>query len=416
MSDARLDLLFVSLFPPSPATFGAQRRIEGLQSALGRRHRVTGVSLISPEYDAAAAERAMRAYCAHVELVPTRPASGLERRLVQLRSLVSSHSFERLNFTVPALATALDRLLRERAYDAVTIEAPFLSHYRFRQAPPGAPAPRLLIDEHNIEHDLARQSGEAAREPLRRLHYSVNWRKMMREEVAAWRHADGVIFTSATDADRARELHPGLRAEVVPNAVDVEHFRPNPDLPRPDGRTVVFFGTLAYFPNQDGMLWFLREIWPLLERSHPQARLKVIGPNPTADVLARRGPRIEVTGLVDDLRPHLAEAAVAIVPLRVGGGTRLKILEAMAMGKAVVSTTLGAEGIAHRPGENILLADSPADFAAAVGRVLDDPSLAARLGAAGRDLVASTYSWDAAGATLETFLHRLRDGGRPASG
>jgi glycosyltransferase involved in cell wall biosynthesis len=133
-------------------------------------------------------------------------------------------------------------------------------------------------------------------------------------------------------------------------------------------------------------------------------------------VLARRGPRIEVTGLVDDLRPHLAEAAVAIVPLRVGGGTRLKILEAMAMGKAVVSTTLGAEGIAHRPGENILLADSPADFAAAVGRVLDDPSLAARLGAAGRDLVASTYSWDAAGATLETFLHRLRDGGRPASG
>jgi glycosyltransferase involved in cell wall biosynthesis len=203
---------------------------------------------------------------------------------------------------------------------------------------------------------------------------------------------------------------------VVPNAVDVEHFRPDPVLPRPDGRTVVFFGTLAYFPNQDGMLWFLREIWPLLERSHPQARLKVIGPNPTADVLARRGPRLEVTGLVDDLRPHLAEAAVAIVPLRVGGGTRLKILEAMAMGKAVVSTTLGAEGIAHRPGENILLADSPADFAAAVGRVLDDPSLAARLGAAGRDLVASTYSWDAAGATLERFLHGLRDGGRPAPG
>jgi glycosyltransferase involved in cell wall biosynthesis len=167
---------------------------------------------------------------------------------------------------------------------------------------------------------------------------------------------------------------------------------------------VLFFGAINYFPNIDGVLFFEREIWPLLAASHPRARLKIVGQYPTPEVLALQGPRVEVAGVVDDLRPHLARAAAVIVPLRMGGGTRFKILEAMAMAKPVVSTAIGAEGIDSAQGRNILLADAPADFAAAVGRVLDDAGLAARMGREGRALVEERYSWDTAAKLLEAFF------------
>jgi glycosyltransferase involved in cell wall biosynthesis len=410
----RLDLLYVTLFPPSPATFGAQRRIEGLMRALSRKHRVTGVSLYGPVYDPEVARKAMAEYCDQVVLVPGRPERGAPKRLLQLRSLFSPHSFEYHQLDVPALQRALDATLRARRYHAVSVEAPFLFHYHYDRAPHGQPRPLVILDEHNIEHDLARQSRDAAEGFLRRLHHGTNWRKVRHEEIVAWKKSDGVAFTSREDAERARAILPRLHAEVVPNAVDVDFFRPRPDLPPADGQTFVFFGTGGYYPNQDGMAWFLREIWPVLEKSHPQAKVKVIGADPSPEVLAARGPRVEATGLVDDLRPHLAGAAAVIVPLRVGGGTRFKILEAMAMGKPVVSTTLGAEGIGAVSEENILLADTPADFARAAGRLLDDAALAAKLAAAGRARVEALYSWEAAAGALERLLLGLLE--RQAAG
>lgn len=407
---AGLDLLFVTPFPPSPPAIGAQRRMEGLMSALSRRHRVACLSGVGPDHDAGVTRRATSAYCDEVVLVPGRRERGLPKRLLQLRALLSRSSFERLHFSAPGLSAALDRLLRRRRFDAVCLEFPFLAHLPLRKAPAGSPPPRIVLDEHNVEHDLARQSRDASDAPLRRLHHSVNWRKIQREELAAWRTADGVAFVSEDDAARARSALPALRAVVVPNGVDVEHFRPGPHLPRPDGRTIVFFGTLDYFPNLDGVRWLLDEIWPLLERSHAGARLKVIGPRPAGEILRRRSPRIEVTGAVDDLRPHLAEAAAIVAPLRVGGGTRLKIVEAMAMGKAIVSTRLGAEGIAAADGRDLLLADEPGPFALAVGRLLDDPALAAALGGAARALAEREYAWSAAGERLERLLLDVVDG------
>ncbi len=406
MSSERLDVLFVSLFPPSPPTFGAQRRIEGLMTALGRRHRVTAVSLVGPELDARVAERAMGRYCDDVVLVPARADRGARKRLVQLRALASSRSFEHHQYRVPGLQRALDEVLRRRRHHLVTIEAPFLSRYRLRQAPPGAPPPRLLLDQHNLEHDLVRRSRDASRGVLRRLHYAVDWRKVRREEIAAWRDADGVAFTSTDDAERARSLFPALRAAVIPNGVDVEHFEPRPDLPV-DADEIVFFGTLNYFPNQDGMAHFLGDIWPRLSASSARARLKVIGSHPTVEVLSHRGPRVEVAGCVEDVRPHLAHAGVVVVPLRVGGGTRFKILEAMAMGKPVVSTTIGAEGIGAVDGRDLLIADGPEAFAAAVRLVIEDADLARRLGAAGRALVERRYSWRAIGVELERLVRAL---------
>jgi len=200
---------------------------------------------------------------------------------------------------------------------------------------------------------------------------------------------------------------PSLRSTVVPNAVDIEEFRPDPGLPASDGQTVMFFGAINYFPNVDGLLYLLREIWPRIEQSHPRARLKIVGQHPTPQILSFQGPRIEVTGKVDDLRPHLSSAAVTVVPLRIGGGTRFKILEAMAMARPVVSTSIGAEGIDARQGQDLLLADTPESFAQAVGRVLDDPRLGAELGRRGRALVEASYSWNAVGGRLEEFFLEL---------
>jgi len=414
MLDSSLRLLSISPFPPSPPSFGAQRRIHGLLSALAHRHHVTALTLVSPETDRAEVERAMRAYCQEVALVTARNGRGLAKRWMQLRALVSSRSFERLTMDLAPFRAELHRLLSSRTFDVVLLEFPFLAADVLADPPPGRPRPIRVLDTHNIEFDLARQQAGSEHGLMRRIHNAANWPKVRREELDAFRRFDGVAFCSELDAARARTLVPSVRATVVPNAVDVETFAPRPGLPRSDGRTVLFFGAINYFPNVDGILFLLKEVWPLLAASHPGCRLKIVGQHPTREILAFQGPRVEVTGRVDDVRPHLASAAVTIVPLRIGGGTRFKILEAMAMSRPVVSTTLGAEGLEARPGENLLLADDAAGLAAAVGRVLDDPALGRALGNAGRRLVEERYSWDAAALGLERFLATLGAGGAVA--
>lgn len=402
-----LRLLYLSQFPPSPPSFGAQRRMQGVMAALARHHEVTAVSLLTPDHDRETVERAMGGYCREVVLVPMAQIDGRRKRLLQLRSLVSPRSFERQAFDVPALRTALRSLLARGTFDAATVEFPFLADQPLDAASPGSLPPLRILDEHNIEFDLARQQARAEHGLLRRLHHTANWPKLRREELTAFRTFDGVTFCSEADQQRAEAEVPGLRSAVVPNAVDVDHFQPRPGDPPPDPDTVLFFGALNYFPNLDGLGAFFRDIWPLLSRSHPRARIKIVGQQPPPDILALRGPRIEVTGRVDDLRPHLASAAVTIAPLRIGGGTRFKILEALAMARPVVSTTLGAEGLEAEKGTHLLLADSPADFAAAVGRVLDTPALGQRLGAQGRKLVEERYSWTFAAQRVERFVESL---------
>ncbi|MGO9829400.1 MAG: glycosyltransferase family 4 protein [Myxococcaceae bacterium] len=404
MSARRLQLLYLSQFPPSPPTYGAQRRIAGLLAALAKSHDVTAVAVISPDLNAAEAERSMRSYCKQVVLVPGRPWAGMGKRLLQVRALLSKRSFEHHFFNLRPLRPLLQRLLSQTAFDVVNVEHPFLAHLPLRQAPPGAPLPVRVLDEHNIEFDLARQQANSEHGLVRRIHNATNWPKIRAEEVEAFQAFDGVTFCSEADEERARTLVPNLRSAVVPNAVDVQYFQPSSALPPSDGRTVLFFGAINYFPNVDGLLYLLRDVWPLVEKRHPEARLKIVGQHPTPEILAFRGPKVEVTGKVEDVRVHLSQAAVTVVPLRVGGGTRFKILEAMAMGRPVVSTSLGAEGISARPGADILLADEPVAFAEAVGRVLETPALAAQLGAAGRALVERHYSWDAAGGRLERFF------------
>jgi glycosyltransferase involved in cell wall biosynthesis len=352
----------------------------------------------------------MQAYCREVVLVPN-PCGreGLPKRLLQLRSLASIQSFERLRVTVPAMQQALDRILRARRFDLVNLEFSFLGHCDLRQAPPGERLPSLVVASHNIDFELARQYASAGSSLARRLYSGANWRKLRREELATYRNADGVYLCSMTDERRLLELVPGARTAVVPNAADVEYYQPRPaDLP-PDGRTVIFFGLLSYFPNVDGVTHFVRDIWPRIAAAHPDARCKIIGGRAPPSLQAMAGPRVELSGFVPDLRPHLAAATAVVVPLRLGGGTRLKIVEAMAMGKAIVSTTLGAEGITAVPGRDLLIEDHPAAFGDAVCRLLAEPDLAARIGQSARQLAVEQYSWSGAARALENFYRHIME-------
>jgi glycosyltransferase involved in cell wall biosynthesis len=307
---------------------------------------------------------------------------------------------------------ALDRVLRARQFDIINLEFSFLGDCNLRQAPPSERLPPLVVDSHNIDYELARQYARDGSSLARRLYAGVNWRKLRREELGAYRDADGVYLCSTADERRLLDQVPSARTAVIPNAADVEYYKPRSTDPPRDGRTVVFFGILSYIPNIDGVIHLVRDIWPRIAEAHPKARCKIIGGRPPPSLLALAGPRVELTGFVSDLRPHLAAAAAVVVPLRLGGGTRLKIVEAMAMGKAIVSTTLGAEGIEAVPGRDLLIEDEPAAFADAVNHLLTEPSLTARIGQSARALAVDRYAWSGAGRALEDFYRRILEGAR----
>jgi polysaccharide biosynthesis protein PslH len=411
MSPERLNILYVSQMPASPPRRGAQARTHGLMTQLARRHDLTAVMLVDEEFDVEECRWAMQAYCHEVVLVPNPYGrEGFAKRLLQLRSLASSRSFDRARVTVSSFQGALDRILNARRFDVVNLESPYLGHCRLRQAPAGEKLPALVVDSHEIAYDLARQFAVRGANMSRRLYAGVNWRKLRREELGIYRDADGVYLCSAADERRLLDQIPEARTTVIPNAADVEYYRPRATDPPPDGRTIVYFGLLSTTPNVDGVIHFVEDIWPRIAKAHPEARCKIIGGRPAPSLLALAGPRVELTGFVPDLRPHLAAAAAVVVPLRLGGGTRLKIVEAMAMGKAIVSTTLGAEGVEAVPRRDILIEDEPAAFADAVNRLLAEPMVATRIGRSARQLAMERYAWSGAAQALEGFYRRILGG------
>jgi glycosyltransferase involved in cell wall biosynthesis len=404
----RLSVLFVSPMAPSPPRFGAQARTHGLLTHLAQDHDVSALVLHDDEATPGASGDAMRAYCREVAFVRNpNGAAGWRRRALQLRSWLSGRSYQRHLFAVPAFQQALDRVLRARRFDVVFVNFPYLGHYDVRQSPPGTEPPAVVVDSHDVGYDLARQVARSAAAAGQRLHATLNWRKLKREELAAYTNADGVCVCSAADQRRLAADAPSATTVVIPNAADVERLQPRPTDPVPDGRTVLFFGLLSTVPNVDGVTFFLREIWPRVVEARPDARFAIVGADAAPAITAHAGPGVTVVGPVDDLRPHLASAAVVVVPLRLGSGTRLKIVEAWAMARPVVSTALGAEGLEAAHGRHLLIADDPAAFARAVVRVLDEPALAADLGRAGRALAAERYSWRGAARALEDFFRRL---------
>jgi glycosyltransferase involved in cell wall biosynthesis len=305
----------------------------------------------------------------------------------------------------PAFAAKLEARLADTPYDVVQVEAIEMARYMLSSgnAPHPAHARRFVFEDHNCEYLLQQRTFETdLRAPSRWIGaaYSfVQWRKLRVFEAAVCRAADRVIAVSDLDAHALRRLVPGLQVQIAPNGIDVQGYAQIPDSQPPlpphgrEGVELVFTATMDFRPNVDAVLWFAHKVLPLIRQAEPEARFVVVGRNPhrRLDVLRGR-PDVVLTGAVDDVRPYIAGAAVYVVPLRVGGGTRFKILEAGAMSKAVVSTSLGCEGFPVQDGRELLIADSPRAFADAVVALARDAGRRAELGAAARAFV-ETYDW-----------------------
>jgi glycosyltransferase involved in cell wall biosynthesis len=263
----------------------------------------------------------------------------------------------------------------------------------------------MVLDEHNIEYELLYRLFRKERSIVRKLYNGVEYVKVKRSERSTWSRVDACLVTSEREEHTVRRHAPRTRTRVVPNGVDLEVFQPQ-ETPT-DPHSLVFVGTMNYRPNADAVIYLAGEILPEIWKTRPDVTLTVVGQEPPEEVRRLAGPRIAITGWVDDVRPYVRRAAVVVTPVRIGSGTRLKVLEAFAMGKAVVSTPLGCEGIAVKDGEHLLVADNPADLAARVVRLLDDPALAIRLGMQGRALVERTYGWRAVVDDLDALHSEL---------
>ncbi len=292
-------------------------------------------------------------------------------------------------------------------YDAVHLDHLQMAQYIPYDCPPLV---KVVLDQHNVEHELIRRLSDVPdANPAFRWYARMESRKLRAIERDAIQDADATLAVSDTDRDAFRALAPDVadRIETVPIGVDTDYFAVAER--RPGADAILSIGTMSWLPNIDAMRWFASEILPLIRRAWPEARVLIVGANPTAVVrtLAERDALITVTGTVPDVRPYAKECGVFVVPLRAGSGVRVKILNALAMGLPVISTTLGAEGIPVTDGVDILLADSPHAFADAVLRVLNDTRLASRLGANGRALVERQARSAAAGQRLHAVYERV---------
>lgn len=379
---------------PYPPHQGTTIRNYNLVAGLARRHDVHLLSFGDPE---ASDRTPLARLCRSVQVI--RPAQrpmwqrlrGLFlSRLPDMAQRLPSQQFEE------ALAATVNR----EKPDVVEVEGIELAQYLLETAKRRGRATRPLIvfDDHNAEYVLQQRAFETdsrsgeARAWVRAAYSLVQWRRLARYERRVCRAADRVVAVSEADAQALRRLIPGFDPIVVPNGVDME-FYGEPVTPVRDEWALVFTGKMDFRPNVDAVLWFAQEVLPLVEREFPQVHLWVVGkdPHPRLQPLARN-PAVTLTGSVDDVRPYIAGARLYVVPLRIGGGTRLKVLEAMAMGKAIVSTTLGCEGFAVRSGQELILADTPADFAGAVMMLLREPEACERLGRAAREFGAR-HDW-----------------------
>jgi sugar transferase (PEP-CTERM/EpsH1 system associated) len=385
-----MNLLFITATLPYPPTDGVKIRIWSLLRRLQRRHQITVVSLVGPTDDVGCLEE-LRGHGLDVVAIP-RESHYAAATL--LRGAVGAEPFPILNYRAARMTEEIKRRLARQAFDVVQVENLHVAQYGL-----GVRVPTVL-DLFGVESAVMERYAERARHPLRRFYARLTARKLARYERRVCPQFTECLAVSEEDRRLLRAA--GIEAvTVVPNGVDVEAFRPDPaGSVAPD--RLVFTGRMDYHANVDGIVWFCREILPRVRAQRPNVRLQIVGGHPTPEVrqLAHDGA-IEVTGLVKDVRPYLMQATVAVVPLRVGGGTRLKILEMLAMGKTVVSTAIGAEGLAVCPGRELLIGDGPEQFAAQIDRALGDPDLRQRFATAGRRLVENQYDWGAIARRLE---------------
>jgi glycosyltransferase involved in cell wall biosynthesis len=399
-----VNILIISAQFPYPPRSGVAMRVYQLARELARSHRVTLLSYATEQHreGVTALARALT-----VRTVDREYATTTRKRAAQLSSLASARPYYWHEVHSPRLQRAIDELCARDRFDVVQLESSFLYGFAF---PPGT---RTVLDEHNIEYEVHRRMCEGERSLSRRAFNRFEHARCRRFEQRCWRRVDGCLVTSEREARIVRVHAPDTPVAVVPNGVDLRHFSCGRGEVEPN--TLVFNGILTYRPNLDAAHYLIEEVWPLVLSRCPEARLTVVGRAYPADLRKLRRPSVVLTGEVPDIRPYLQSAAVVGVPVRMGGGTRLKVVEGLAMGKAIVSTSLGCEGLAVRDSQHLLIADDAETFAKQIVHLFANRTARGELGQAGRALVERAYSWSLAGERVQA-LHRVVAAGRPDRG
>jgi sugar transferase (PEP-CTERM/EpsH1 system associated) len=386
-----------------PLDKGGRLRTWHLMRHLARRHQITYLSFAETATDSGN----LAGMCEVAERVVTIARRERPKGSVRFYFDVAAHLAGPLPYAVgtyrsPAFRAKIEDLLGQHAFHLVVCDflAPAVN------LPPALPCPSVLFT-HNVEAEIWRRHAETHRDRITFGLYDTQHRRMLACEASALQRFDGILTVSDADRNTFTRLYPDARVKpmwVIPTGVDTEYFAPDPAATATSEPRLVFTGSMDWLPNEDAMRFFCHDVLPLIRAEEPRARLSIVGRAPTAAVRALADEHIEVTGTVADVRPFMRKAAIHVVPLRIGGGTRLKIFEAMAMGQAVVSTTIGAEGLPLTDGEHALIADGPRAFADAVVSLLRDARRRHALSAAARQLVVDHYDWSAAADILDAAL------------
>jgi glycosyltransferase involved in cell wall biosynthesis len=391
-------ILWVKANKLLPISSGGDIRSYNIARQLTSRHELTFLSYYAGRTDDAYEKELQRHFPGAV-CVSTGPeaSSGLSRGFDYLSRLADPAPYAVSRFASTPVREHLAAWFRERRFDVAVCD--FLD--AAVNFPEDLGVPTVLF-QHNVESEIWRRHADASSNPVRRAMYRKEFARMLRYEQEIVGKYPHVIAVSQHDKELMAKWADASRITVVPTGVDLEQYRPASS-PSPSEPLIMFVGAMDWEPNIDAMEYFCQDVWPLVKARVAGARLRIVGRNPDRRVQKLASQFIAVTGTVSSVVDHLRQAATVIVPLRIGGGTRLKIYEAMAMGKAVVSTSVGAEGLDVRHEHNILLADEPQSFADAVVLFLQDRELRSRYERAAAELAAQ-YDWPAIGVKFSQVL------------
>jgi sugar transferase (PEP-CTERM/EpsH1 system associated) len=390
-------ILFLSPRQCWPPLSGAKLREYYFARALGQHADVTHIHFTEP--GAAPLTRADLPFCRAVVHVP-KPRAYTPWKIV--RGLAGHWPLPVLNYTSSEMSSALARVVSRQHFDLVHLDSIHMAAYIEPIAKAMGSAPRVVFNWHNIESEVMRRYQAGQQAGARALYSAITARQLARLERSILHSAFGHVVCSDRERDRLLEIAPQARIAVVSNGVDTAYFE-NSGTPATPATRIVFVGLMNYHANVEAAITFARDVWPRLRSRLPGVSLTIVGASPAPAVLALRSlPGIEVTGTVPDVRPYYREALAAIVPLRTGGGTRLKILEAMAAGVPVVSTPLGAEGLDVTPDENIILADpaDPDSWVRELATLAESELRWQQLTGSARQLVREQYDWTSLGGSL----------------
>jgi sugar transferase (PEP-CTERM/EpsH1 system associated) len=398
-------LLFLTPQFPYPPHKGTSLRNYNLIAGLAQRHTIDLLSFADDS--AAPPSTPLAELCRRIATVK-QPTRATPRRL--LDTLFSPWPDMGLRLWSPEFRQQLAAWLSDGAYDVIQVEGLELARYVLNSDKDQG---GIVFDDHNAEYLLQKRIAQA--EIAARgwnagaVYSSIQWRKLRRFERQVCQRADRVVCVSEADAVAVQQLDPTLRPSIVPNGVDTEFYRREAITPLElPPHSLVFTGTMDFRPNVDAMLWFAHEVLPLVKRDVPDVHLYIVGQRPHARLDALRAdPAITITGAVEDTRPYTSAADVYVVPLRMGGGTRLKLLEALALQTPIVSTTLGAEGFEITHDRELWLADDAAAFAKAIEELLIDRDHAHALGVAGRAFAVAHYDWQRIVPKFDEVYHTL---------